>query len=484
MTASEFGRTPESNDSAGTDHGTTAPHFVIGANVNGGLKGYAPSLAEQDFDGNGRLVSSVDFRSMYGSVLDGWMGGGGSSILQGSFENLNLFRSGPGTAGSVQDTPIVVIPSRSRPAGYVPMTPQRVFDTRDGSGGRQGALGANESWNFSFSTQFDVPADAVAVAINLTSVNATAPTFVTVWPTGENRPFTANLNPVPGLAVPNLAVARLGSNASISLYNLAGSVDLVADLVGYFRTESYLGLAPVTPSRLLDTRDGTGGTLGVVGPESSIDLQVAGVGEISANAKAVALNVTVTQPTAGSFLTVWPSGKPMPLAASVNMVTGQTVPNLVFATVGDDGKIKIFNKAGSTHIVADVLGCFSDDAPGRFVALTPSRALDTRDGTGATAGQIGQSPLRVKLIGRNGIPDDGVSAVLLNVTAVRPSADTYLTVFPSGQQRPLAANLNAVAGQIVPNMVIGRLGDDGSVAIFNYGGAVDVVADVMGYFTT
>ena len=73
--------------------------------------------------------------------------------------------------------------------------------------------------------------------------------------------------------------------------------------------------------------------------------------------------------------------------------------------------------------------------------------------------------------------------MLLNVTAVEPVGDTFITVYPSGGERPLAANLNAVAGQIVPNMVLGRLGADGTVAIFNYAGDVDLVADVMGYFT-
>jgi len=278
-------------------------------------------------------------------------------------------------------------------------------------------------------------------------------------------------------------VGRLGPNASICLYNLSGSVHLVGDLVGYFRADSWLGMAPLTPTRLLDTRDGTGGTLGAVGAGQSIDLQVAGQGGVSDRCKAVALNVTVTQPTAGSFLTVWPSGEPMPLAASVNMVPGQTVPNMVLATVGENGKISIFNKFGSTHVVADVLGCFADDAPGRFVALTPSRALDTRVGQGAPQARVAQSPLVVKLAGRNGIPADGVSSVLLNVTAVMPSASTYVTVYPSDQPCPTAANLNAVAGQVVPNMVLGRLGPDGSVAIFNYAGDVDIVADVMGYFT-
>lgn len=87
------------------------------------------------------------------------------------------------------------------------------------------------------------------------------------------------------------------------------------------------------------------------------------------------------------------------------------------------------------------------------------------------------------LAGRGGIPASGASAVLLNVTAVAPTAGTFVTVFPSGVARPLAANLNAVAGQVVPNMVLARLGSDGAVVLYNNGGTVDLVADVMGYFT-
>ena len=74
--------------------------------------------------------------------------------------------------------------------------------------------------------------------------------------------------------------------------------------------------------------------------------------------------------------------------------------------------------------------------------------------------------------------------MLLNVTVVAPSNDTYVTVFPSGSTVPLASNLNAVAGQIVPNSVLARLGPDGSVALYNNAGTVDLLADVMGYFTT
>ena len=73
---------------------------------------------------------------------------------------------------------------------------------------------------------------------------------------------------------------------------------------------------------------------------------------------AVVLNVTVTQTTAPSFLTVFPTGEALPLAANLNYVAGQTVPNLVTAKLGANGRISLYNAAGSTHVVADVAGWY------------------------------------------------------------------------------------------------------------------------------
>jgi len=478
MTLSEFGRTVGSNDSGGTDHGTANTSFVIGSNVRGGLYGQMPSLV--NLDNNKRMIANVDFRSMYGSILDGWLGGGASSILNGGFENLNLFYGAPGSP-SPTVTPVVLGPSAA--SGFVSITPLRIFDTRDGTGGRNTPLAAQETWNFAQAGQFGIPADAVAVAWNLTAVDATVPTYVTVWPGGTVRPTSSNLNPVPGLTVPNLVVGQLGPGGDLSIFNNGGSVHLVADLVGYFTTSSNLKLQGLAPARLLDTRDGTGDRNGAIGPGETITLKVSERGGVPKNAKAVAINVTATGPTGDSYLTVWPSNDARPLASSVNMVTGQTVPNMVLARLSADGNINIYNNNGSSHVVVDVLGSFSDNAPGRFVALQPGRVLDTRDGTGAPLAPVGQTPIVLKLAGQRGVPNNGVSAVLLNVTAVTPSNDTYVTVYPAGGDPPLASNLNAVAGQIVPNSVLARLGTDGSVALFNNSGTVDLIADVMGYFT-
>ncbi|MCU1360417.1 MAG: hypothetical protein JWN99_1706, partial [Ilumatobacteraceae bacterium] len=480
MTMSEFGRTSFSNDSGGTDHGTASSMFVIGTRVKGGLYGAQPSLAGlQEWD---RLEYNVNFRSVIGTVLDGWMGGGGSTILNGNFENLGFFNGGPGAAGGGSG-PVIVLPPAAA-SGFVATPPLRVIDTRDGTGGRSWALSQAETWTFALAGRFGIPADAVAVALNLTSVDASAATFVTVYPNGEARPFSSNLNPVPGAAIPNLVLARVGLGGSVNIFNNTGSVHLVADVVGYFVPSSDVGLLPLAPARVLDTRDGTGGFTGSIGPGQSIDLQVTGVGGVTDGCQAVALNVTATQPTDGSFLTVWPTGQQRPLASSVNMKPGQTVPNMVLSQLGAGGKVSIYNNSGSTHVVVDVLGCFAAGAPAKFVTVSPIRALDTREGVGAPLARLGRGELQLALAGRLGVPASGVTAVILNVTVVQPTDGTFVTVFPSGGGRPMATNLNAAVGQVVPNMVLAQLGPDGSAMIFNNSGNVDLVADVMGYFIT
>ena len=72
MTYSEFGRRPKGNQSNGTDHGTAAPHFVMGGRVKGGLIGPPPALAR--LDGNGNLPFAVDFRRLYATAIERWWG--------------------------------------------------------------------------------------------------------------------------------------------------------------------------------------------------------------------------------------------------------------------------------------------------------------------------------------------------------------------------------------------------------------------------
>lgn len=480
QTMSEFGRTVYGNESQGTDHGTSSVMFVIGQMVKGGHYGSAPSLAlPNQWD---RLPHTVDFRSVYGTTLDGWLGGGASTILNGAYENLNFFHGDPGDPPPSPTLP-PIIGGPSIPTEFVALTPDRCFDTRNGLGGRLGQLGAGETWTFKFAGLAAIPAGTVAVAINLTATDATAQTFLTAWPGGQVRPGTSNLNVGQGMPVPNLVIVRLGATGDVSFYNAVGAVNLIGDIVGYFRDGTSVGMEPLVPDRLLDTRNGTGGFTGMIGPGQTIDLQVTGRSGVADNAQAVALNVTATQATIRSFLTVWPTGETQPGASSVNMVPFVTAPNMVLARVGAEGKVSIFNSVGSSHVIVDVLGHFNAEAVGRYVALTPGRVLDTRTGVGAPLAKVGQVPLEVSLLGREGVPANGVSGVMLNVTGVRPTAGTYMTVYPGGTDLPTTSCLNVPAGAVRANMVLARLGPDGTVMLFNKWGVLDLVADVVGYFT-
>ena len=146
------------------------------------------------------------------------------------------------------------------------------------------------------------------------------------------------------------------------------------------------------PTRILNTRSGLGHS-GKVGPNQFINLTVDGSGSgliPASGVAAVVLNVTVTNPTAASFVTVWPTGQARPTASNINFVAGQTVPNLVTVKVGAGGQVSLYNAAGSTDLIADVAGYYGDGtaaAGSTFVPLPPARLLDTRSTGGPiTAG--------------------------------------------------------------------------------------------------
>jgi len=240
---------------------------------------------------------------------------------------------------------------------------------------------------------------------------------------------------------------------------------------------------PLTPSRILDTRDGTGGIASPIGNQATVDVQITGRGGVPATGvSAVAMNVTVTQPTAAGYLTLSPAGLPRPFTANLNFAPAQTVPNLVVVKVGTGGKIRLFNSAGNSHVIFDVAGYYSDSgtgADGRYTALVPARILDTRStvrlGPGAT--------LDLQVSGQGGVPTTGAKAVTLNVAVTNTTATSYLTVFPTGVTRPLAANLNWNGGDTVSNRVKATLGTGGKISIYNDGGQADVIVDVGGWYS-
>jgi len=197
---------------------------------------------------------------------------------------------------------------------------------------------------------------------------------------------------------------------------------------------------------------------------------------LPAGTTAVALNVTVTNPTAPSYLTVYPAGQGRPIASNLNFVTGQTIANLVIARVGTANRVTFYNAAGTVDVIADLAGYYANKGDA-YTSVTPRRVMDTRKGVNPA--KVG--PGRQVILTIPGLPA-GTTAVALNVTVTNPTAPSYLTVYPAGQGRPTASQLNFVAGQTIPNMVIAQVGPGNMVTFYNSAGTVDVLADLAGYY--
>jgi hypothetical protein len=143
--------------------------------------------------------------------------------------------------------------------------------------------------------------------------------------------------------------------------------------------------------------------------------------------------------------------------------------------------VSVFSSAGTVDLVADVAGWFGSTGAS-MTSVSPARVWDSRSGPGPV-GRIGPGSSRdVAVTGTGGVPAAGVTAVVLNVTAVNPSSGTYVTVWPTGEPRPLASNLNLPAGDTRPNLVIVKVGAGGQVSVANDAGSVDVLADVSGWY--
>ncbi|MCU1398644.1 MAG: hypothetical protein JWN62_1753 [Acidimicrobiales bacterium] len=236
---------------------------------------------------------------------------------------------------------------------------------------------------------------------------------------------------------------------------------------------------PLTPARLADTRpahttaDGLFAGIGVLSAGSTLELAVAGRGGVAADAGAVVLNVTVTEPIDAGFVTVYPCGAPQPTASNLNFVAGQTIANAVATKVGTSGKVCIYTQR-ATHLVVDVSGTFPTSST--YLAINPVRLLDSRPTGAVPAGSV--TPVQV--IGRAGVPAGSIAAVF-NVTVTGPTGSGFVTVFPCGTTIPTASNLNFVTGQTIANLVVAKIGTDGQVCIFSQQ-ATQLVVDIAGVF--
>ena len=251
-----------------------------------------------------------------------------------------------------------------------------------------------------------------------------------------------------------------------------------------------LQFVPVPPCRLIDTRL-TGGPI-QGGTSQIFDLpQLAQSAsppcESLASAAAYSLNVSVVPSGRLSYLTLWPTGEDQPVVATLNSIDGRIKADAAIVPAGYQGSVSIY-VTNTTNVILDINGYF---APGSsstlaFYPLTPCRIADTRktnfpQGLGAPylPGQQGRDFPILNAASCN-IPASA-AAYSLNFSVVPHGGLGYLTVWPTGQPRPLVSTLNDVPGTIIANAAIVPAGTSGEVSVFP-SNDTDVVIDINGYF--
>jgi hypothetical protein len=359
------------------------------------------------------------------------------------------------------------------PAGFQPLAPQRVLDTRDGTGTTMARpLEGGESFVLDLSAK--VPASTTAVTLNLTIDDAQANGFVTAYPCGR-PPDASNLNFTPGHVVPNLATVRVNDSRRVCLYTYAPT-HLVVDLQGSYNTATTEGFTGVSPTRILDTRSST-----PVAQGTTLQVQITGTGPgaVPSGATAVALNLTADRGAADGFLTAFACGTTPPLASSANYVAGIAASNAVLVPLSPSGQVCVYAKT-QVDVIIDVFGYF--DAGGKpFTAQTPVRIFDTRSsGVPVGAGQTAE----VVVVGAGKAPV-GTTAVVLTVTAVDARGDGWVGAYPCASPPApgqFTSNLNVLFGETRAAHVTVLVGADGKVCLHTLR-PTHLLADLAGSYS-
>ncbi|MCM1965431.1 PKD domain-containing protein [Streptomyces sp. G1] len=397
-----------------------------------------------------------------------------------SFHALDAFRHTYKTPGDYKVTVTILdikggtststrtVKAAYAPSGYVATEPFRLMDTRTTSSAVSGPVTVTLPVGRAVPGH-PLSSSMAAAVVNVTVTGATEDTHLTVWPQGQPRPATSNVNVLAGGTSSNTVTVPVGSNGKLYAQLNSGRASLIVDFVGYYQPETGQRFSPLAPTRVLDTR-----TMGVpLSGAKTRTVKVAGVNGIPADATAVALNLTGTGAKEQAHVIAYPDPAKRPATSNLNVEPGKDKSNQVIVPVGPNGTITLFTNTGSTHVILDAVGYYGKDGKALFTPVVPKRLADTR-----TTGKV--APGATTTV--SGLPANALGAVL-NITATDTTAPGFLTAYAFGGTLPGASSLNTLPGRTVPNHVTTPVAN-GKVSIFNsYGGPNHVITDLLGYFT-
>jgi len=248
-------------------------------------------------------------------------------------------------------------------------------------------------------------------------------------------------------------------------------------------------LTTVVTDRFADTRPGATTVDGLFAGDGPVkagteyEVMIAGRGDVPANAVGAIVELTATRTGDQGYATLHPCGATPPNASALNYVAGVDVANEVFTALSDKGSVCVFTFA-EIDVLMDVVGfTLADDS---VKLMTPARLADSREGS-ATIDGLHQgfgrttpgSTTKIGVVGRAGVPSD-ISAAIVNVVAVDPTSDSFISVNPCLPGPPTASSLNHTSGVNRANELIAEVDSNGDICIYT-DHAVDLIVDLVGY---
>ena len=381
---------------------------------------------------------------------------------------------------------------------FIPVTPCHLVDTR-GSSLITGTFGAPIMGDLETRTYYPASGNCQGISLSAKAYSFTVtvrPTstldYLTIWPAGSPKPDASTLNAFQGGTVSNAAIVPAGNNGGVSVF-VTHQSHLQLDINGYFDSVPSGGATAfyaVTPCRIADTRN-PNGTFG--GPRMAAgttrDFPVASSQCLSsqANAGAYSLNLTVVPTEALDYVVAWPAKTPQPPSVITLGSPSKAVVADASIVQASSGAISIY-ASNQTDVLFDVNGYFgAPQGPGAllFHPVTPCRVVNTRDPTIRPLGGPIMEGDRQRTFPVStsscGIPA-GVEAYSLNVTVVPTSVLAFLTLGPTGKERPFVSTLNDFNGIILANAAIVPAGQNGSIDVYVTHQS-HVILDINGYFS-
>jgi len=393
----------------------------------------------------------------------------------------SVIRVCSGTGKFVQVGELVTVSTATH---FVPVTPCRVLDTRNPAGPLGGpSIAASTSRDFVIpNSNCNIPTSAAGYSLNVAVVPQKTLGYITLWPTGQSQPLVATLNSVDGRIKSNAAIVPAGTNGAVSVF-ATDTTDVILDINGYFvagTNPTALAFYPVTPCRIADTRNPAGALGGPsLAAQSTRAFAILDSScGLPADAQAYSLNFAAVPKGPLGYVTVWPTGEPQPVVASLNDLTGTVAANAVVVPAGANGAVSVFT-TNATDLVIDTNGYFAAQGTGGLAlyTITPCRVLDTRLPAGSPPFS---TTLNVNVTASPCNVPSTAQAYVFNATVIPPGPLGYITMWAEGQQQPLAATLNAIDGAITNNMAIVPT-TNGSISVFP-SGPTHLVLDLFGYF--